>query len=289
MGEIILPNFFIIGVGKGGTTSLYKYLSSHPEIYMCPIKEPNYFAKDLYKFHDCLDVQTPIKEFKDYIALFKNAKGKKAIGEASVSYLYSDVAPFEIKNLVPDAKIIIILRNPIERALSHFLMNLRDGLIVDTNFCKAIQKRPLYLKLGLYSKHIEKYFNVFNEDNVLILFYEDLKENPIDLLRKIFLFLGVSPEYLPGELNRWNASYIPKSLFIHKLIVNAQKRTANILPKTLKHVLKNMYIKFFVQKNPDNKYKSIEGCREFLIEYYKDEIHKLSLLTKKDLNCWLNF
>ena len=191
MSNIILPNFFIVGVGKGGTTSLYKYLSFHQEIYMSPIKEPNYFAKDIYDFHDCLDIQSPLENFESYIALFKNVKNEKAIGEASVSYLYSNIAPFEIRKLIPDAKIIIILRNPIERALSHFLMNLRDGLIIDTEFCRAIQKRPLYLELGLYSKHIKKYYSIFSKEKILLLFYEDLKENPLDLLKKIWL-CGIS-------------------------------------------------------------------------------------------------
>ncbi len=285
MDKIILPNFFIVGVGKGGTTSLYKYLSSHPDIYMSPIKEPNYFAKDLHEFHDCLDIQIPIKEFKDYISLFKGARGKKAIGEASVSYLYSNVAPLEIKRLIPNAKIIIILRNPIERALSHFLMNLRDGLIVDTCFCKAIQKRPLYLKLGLYAEHIEKYCNIFGEDNMLILFYEDLKENPKKLLKKIFLFLEVSPEFLPKNLNKWNVSYEPRSLLIHRLVMD-MRESLKFFPKPLRYVLKAMYTRLFMKEKSD-KYSFIRECKGFLIQYYEDEIYKLSMLTRRDLNHWL--
>jgi len=154
-----LPNFFIVGAAKAGTTSLYNYLKQHPDIYMSPIKEPNYFAKDIdinlfrkdYKKTALIDTQKYfskpkleelhlafITELEDYIKLFQKVSNEKVIGETSVSYLYSKVAAKEIKKLVPDAKIVIILRDPIERAYSHYLMNLKEGLITERNFIKEI-------------------------------------------------------------------------------------------------------------------------------------------------------
>ena len=142
------PNFFLVGAAKSGTTTLSKMLEAHPEVYLSPIKEPNYFSKDILpeKFEPVYRKNTffadktyfsqkPLKkvhlsfvrEEKEYMALFEDAGNEKAIGECSTSYLYSSEAAEEIRKFQPDAKIIVILRNPVTRAFSHYLMGLRFG------------------------------------------------------------------------------------------------------------------------------------------------------------------
>ena len=139
--DIKLPNLFIVGTGRAGTTSLYNYLKQHPEVFMSPIKEPQYFLrKDIYEFHDGIDIEKIISDFGEYINLFKGGEHKKIRGEASALYLYLKSATHEIYELIPDAKIIISLRNPIERALSYFRMNIGQGIIVAKSFCEAIRK-----------------------------------------------------------------------------------------------------------------------------------------------------
>jgi len=140
-----LPNFFIVGAAKSGTTSLYHHLCQHLDVFMSPVKEPHYFSRDVgvrsFKADDTKSIFANLRGYIDFILksrfyilnfekykrLFSNVKNEKAIGEASVSYLVSKVAAEEIYKFNPDAKIIIILRNPVKRAFSHWLMDLRIG------------------------------------------------------------------------------------------------------------------------------------------------------------------
>src|SRR5882672_9220913 len=118
--EMKLPNFFIVGAPKAGTTSLYYYLSHHPEVFMSPVKEPNFFSYDETVKQNLYHKEKGVGKFEEYRQLFASSNGHhKAIGEASVSYLFYPSVPQRIHELVPKAKIIISLRNPVERAYSH--------------------------------------------------------------------------------------------------------------------------------------------------------------------------
>ena len=145
-----LPNFFVVGAGKAGTTSLYNYLKAHPQIYMSPIKEPHHFATDIdvtafsedYR-KTCLqdvsgyvrgDMTEPVHVAHvtgrdDYLRLFRHAVDEVAIGEISNSYLVSKRAAVEIRAAVPHARIIMVLRDPVARAYSQYLMDLRIGYV----------------------------------------------------------------------------------------------------------------------------------------------------------------
>src|ERR687894_3261543 len=113
-----MPNFFIIGAQKAGTTSLYYYLKQHPQIYMSPRKEPHFFKGMHSELRKSGRGLPPVTDLGDYQALFRGVTDEKAIGEASASYLYSPKAPALIKSSIPDAKLIAVLRNPADRAYS---------------------------------------------------------------------------------------------------------------------------------------------------------------------------
>ena len=120
----IWPNFFIVGVAKAGTTSLSEWLKQHPQIYIPALKEPRYFASDLV---DPI-VRNVVRTKEDYLALFVKARNHKARGEASTSYFtHWQQVPERIKRTIPDARIIILLRDPVERAYSSYLMLVRQG------------------------------------------------------------------------------------------------------------------------------------------------------------------
>ena len=118
------PNFFIVGADKAGSSSLYSYLKEIPEIFMSPIKEPNYFSVKTISQNGLLNT---IRDKKKYLALFKNVKDEKIFGEASSSYLADPEAPNLIHQVSPRAKILISLRDPAERIFSHYLMSRRLG------------------------------------------------------------------------------------------------------------------------------------------------------------------
>ena len=141
---MVMPNFLVIGAAKAGTTSVYEYLKQHPQIWMSPLKETNFFALE----GETLNFRGPgdqdyinrfsITKIEDYLNLFQGVSNQVAIGEVSPLYLYSLKAPERIRHYTPDTKIIIILRNPVDRAYSSFLHLIRDGREQIRNFAQAL-------------------------------------------------------------------------------------------------------------------------------------------------------
>ena len=288
--DIKMPNLFIVGTGRAGTTSLYNYLKQHPEVFMSPIKEPHYFArKDIYEFHDGVDIEKIISDFKEYISLFKDGKGKKIRGEASTTYLYSKTATSEIYELIPDAKIIISLRNPIERALSHFRMNIAGGVIFTRSFCGAIRKRSLYLWMGLYYEHVKRYLETFSTQNVKIIIYDDLKNDTLSVMKDICRFLKIDENYVFNiDLSKkYNVSLIPKNLYLHMLATRTRKILKEVVPFNLYNRIREIYKMFFLSENPNSFDFDVSKCIDFLVDYFKEDLKKLSDLLGRDLSFWL--
>ncbi len=202
-----LPNFFIIGAAKAGSTSLYEYLIQHPQVYMSPIKEPHYYS-NIRPSAEHAHIVCAVSDTKKYLSLFKGAGGYKAIGEASTSYLSEIGTAQRIKAKIPDAKIIILLRDPVDRAYSHYLMDVRDGF-QDLSFWDAIQSdymqcekgwgiSHMYVELGLYFEQVRQYIDCFARDRVLILFFDDFITNELDILLRVADFLEIDPEPMRG-------------------------------------------------------------------------------------------
>lgn len=190
MGRI--PDFFIIGAAKAGTTSLYWYLKAHPQIFLPVKKEPRYYAyagerpEDFEGPGAAQPINSIIKDKAVYMQLFEDATPDQVVGEASPAYLYSPVTAQRIFQDNPDAKIIAILRNLIDRAYSHFLDNAANEWEKCTNFEKVIEaqlngerkrwwRKWDYIGHGFYAKQLEPYFNHFKLENIKIILYEDLK------------------------------------------------------------------------------------------------------------------
>lgn len=237
------PNLFIVGAAKAGTTSLHAILDQHPNVFMSPVKEPNFFSKDIlienfdsefrkkytnlnYKRDDEGKIipmhQLYIRDVKNYFDLFDKVKDEhKIIGEASVSYLYSRSAAAEIYNYNENAKIIIVLRNPVERAFSHYLMDLKVGRVKPQKnfFALALQdyqntgywgSNPLYLELGLYYEQVKRYMSLFPRENIFIVSYADFKANNARVIDQICEFLEISPIKLSTFKNE-NSAKIPRN------------------------------------------------------------------------------
>jgi hypothetical protein len=266
-----LPNFFIVGAAKSGTTSLYEYLRLHPEVYMAPIKETHHFStdidntkfrpnyarslnKDLSKFLES-DMEEGIfhafvKDSNEYVQLFKKVKDEKAIGEVTNSYLYSHEAAKNIITKFPSAKVVMMLRNPVDRAFSHYLMDLRIGYETEdfmTALKKDMARNPkgwgisnLYVEVGMYSEQIKRYLEIFQKDQLRIYLFDDFVKNPEATMKDLFRFLGVSENTNIDFSKKYNPSFIPKNKLIGKL--NTQKRVKDwlksVLPKSVKSKFK---------------------------------------------------
>lgn len=312
----ILPNFIVVGANKGGTTSIYHYLKQHPQVYLSPIKEPHYFSTDIdvnqfkkeFAHNKLQDIEKYVngemeqeyhaafvRDFNQYQKLFRKAGGFKAIGELSTSYLYSKNAAQEIHAVVPDCKIIICLRNPIERAYSHYRMNLWTGNSNQFDFYKALvedyQHIPkvwgnahLYTEIGMYYEQVKRYIDTFGRDHVLIIFSEDLKKRTAEIIREVYAFIGVDDQFIPDTSTQYNEVYTPKyknlTWFLNKTGIRP------LMKKISPSFIKKAVIRTFYKSKTDKGEMSKEA-KQFLLDKLSDDVRQLGTLLNKDLSGWL--
>jgi hypothetical protein len=207
-----LPDFLIAGVPKAGTTALHAALVAHPELYLPTVKEPKFFLT-----HDRPpptagpgDVQTfqeHVRRQEDYEALFDPAPPGTLRGEATPFYLYDFAAHERIKSLIPSARLILLLRDPIDRAHSNWTHLWNAGLEPEADFlaaCRDEERRKAagwadfwhYMSLGRYGEQIQHLYRHFPREQVLLLRYRDLRDAPEATLDRVCTFLGVSPGVL---------------------------------------------------------------------------------------------
>ena len=295
-----MPNFLIIGAAKAGTSSLYHYLKQHPQIYMSPKKELRFFSlvgekldfcgpgdKQLYRKNSITDLET-------YRSFFSGVADEIAVGEASPGYLYYPNAPENIKSYIPEAKLIAILRDPVERAYSHFLHNLRKGKEPLTDFAQAIQEEETrtqgnwsrnwhYLKTGLYYAQVKRYFNTFDRRQIKIYLYEEFSRTPLKVVQDIFSHLDVEPTFIPDVSRKYNVSGIPKNRALQAILTRE-----NLLAKPLTSSrLGTRIVNSVKKRNINSKPPLPPEIRTDLVQMYQEDILKLQDLIKRDLTHWL--
>lgn len=188
------PNFLVIGAQKCGTTSLCALLGQHPEVFMSDPKEPHYFAKD----------EIYARGWEWYTSLFENAAGARAIGEGSTGYTLHTVfpkAPARIARDLPDAKLIYMVRDPLERIESAWMQRRGDGLPA-WNLAKTLQRFPRMVDASRYWRQLNYYRRYFADERILILFFEDFKTAQEEVLRSCYRFLGVDVDPRIEQPNR---------------------------------------------------------------------------------------
>ena len=289
-----MPNFLIIGAMKSGTTALYYYLEQHPEIYMSPVKEPNFFSS-----REQENAAGAVTHIGTYQHLFRGVSGEKAVGEASHSYLYEPGAAAEIRRYLPEAKLIAILRNPIDRAYSHFLHMVRSGTEPLDDFAQALQEEEVgihkertfqdYIGRGLYHDQLKRYFGTFPQGQVRIYLYEDLSDAPISTVQDAFRYLKVEVSFVPDVSLRRNVSGHPKYKTLDGLLRSQSriKHAAKIyLPARMRWRLSKAFddlkTRNLVQPPPLQS-----EVRQQLIRVYREDILKLQDLIHRDLSGWL--
>jgi len=305
-----LPNFFIVGTVKAGTTSLYSYLDQHPQIYMSAIKEPHFFAPEFHedagaKIGRGLAADTRellsgpmlqkrfwgiVTDWNDYLRLFANATTESALGEASVCYLWSPTAPERIAAKIPGAKILVLLRNPVDRAFSQYLHGLGNGAIRWTfrehiernlrhNSSEVCLHYP-FLEFGLYSEQLGRYLKKFGE-NVWIGFYDDFRSRPLDVLRSIFQFLNVDPNFSPDMTSRNLEPQVPRVSAVGWLKRSgAWRAAAGVTPPGLRPLIRRA-----LNRAPGTTRMDLAD-RRYLIDFYRKDVHKLADLVGRNLDRW---
>ena len=299
---MVMPNFLIVGAAKAGTTSLYAYLKQHPQVYMSPVKETNFFAFEGEKLNFSGGIKKGyLADFKtnieDYRAQFQGVSNEIAIGEASPSYLYVPKAVERIEYYIPNVKIIVILRNPIDRAYSHFLHHIRDRLIPYSDFSQALQAETQriadnwwwdyhYIQVGLYYKQLKRYFDKFDREQIKVCLYEDFKANPLALIQDIFQFLDVDRQFVPDMSAKLNSTGIPRNEALDRLIKepNPVKTAYQLIPSKLRQPITAKISKM----NPLRKPSLLPEIRKSLVELYRDDVLKLQYLIHQDFSNWLD-
>lgn len=187
------PNLFLVGVVRGGTTSLWGYLDQHPEIYMAAVKEPHFFSNANPK------LAPTFKDERAYLGLFAGAR-EPVRGEASASYFADPTIPAAIKLASPEAKILVSFRDPVGRAYSHYWHDVAFGTET-RSFSDAVREELAgirreglggYVRLSFYSDSLQQYLDTFG-GNVHVVFLEDMARDPVTTARDVFAFLGVEP------------------------------------------------------------------------------------------------
>lgn len=193
------PNTFLAGVPKAGTTSLYRYLGQHPEIYCSPEKETYFFNRIWDRVGD--DPEALAEAREEYLALFADAGDEPVRAEGTPGYFVHPAVPERIADTVPEARFLVSLRDPVERVFSEYLMNRRNG-VVEVSFGALVDRElaegpadnhDTHLARGLYAQALERFHEAFGEDHVHLLLLEDLKEDPLGVLESIAAFLDVDP------------------------------------------------------------------------------------------------
>jgi hypothetical protein len=313
-----LPNFFIVGAPKAGTTSLYAYLDQHPQVYMSPIKEPNYFAFEM-RLENFSEEMRPritreigeleeylrgdmrerrfggfVSNWEDYLKLFRHVSDEIAIGEATPIYLWSETAARNIAARIPQARIIINLRNPADRAYSQYLQMLTTGVIgrsfrgqIDANLrCENKQFGTLWplLEFGRYFEQVKRYLNEFPRSQIHISLYEDLERVPELLVSDLFTFLGVEAGFAADVTRRHHEPRVPKlagaAYYLKKWRIWPYLR--RLAPEALRPRLRSLVLhsRASLAMEPAD--------RAFLNDYYRDDIQKLAALLGRDLTSWLD-
>lgn len=290
------PNFFIIGAPKCGTSSLSAYLRDHADIFFSNPKEPNYFLFDFS------DKQRKVLDEVEYLSLFNDAETEKAIGEGSVWYLYSKVAVSNILKLNPEAKFVVMVRNPVDMFVSLYdelFSNFEENATTlleawelqdersRGNLLPAEVRDPKVLQYGKICKtgeQVERLLQTVPQEKVLVVFFDDLKQNTRSVYQRVLIFLNIADD------NRADFPVINKRKKVNHKNLHKFIKFLGKVKRTLK--IKKSLNLLNTLKNQNKKEVGIghermsESFRTDLKKYFREDIQKLSRLTGRDLTHW---
>jgi hypothetical protein len=295
-----LPTFLVIGAPKAGTTSLYAYLAEHPEVFMSPVKEPRFLAQGDPQFANSSWAQpAAAKSLAEYEGLFATAGRAKAVGEASTVYLRSIVAPRRAADLVPDAKLIALLRDPVDRAYSAWGHLRREGLEPIEDFEEAVRREPeraagrgfrnlmRYTETGRYATQLERWRAHFPASAFLVGLTDDLRSDPAWFMERCHAHIGVTPSSEAHTHVRHNKSGRVRIRSLHRVVGGdvpeaVRKAVRSVTPAGLRRRVAQRIATWNLQPFP----RLDEGTYERLAPLFRDELLGLREILGRDLHEW---
>ena len=297
-GDRIVPDFFIVGAAKAGTTSLYHALRQHPTVFVPSLKEPHFFAALPEEMTGPGDrehtLRKVVRTWEAYGRLFRDKAPDQICGEASPSYLYYFESALRIRGCNPKARIIMVLRNPIDRAFS-FYMHMRRDNREPLTFEAALEQEEFrerngwewswfYKKVGLYSRQVEAFLDAFGEEQVNVSLYDDLEQDTMGVVKNIYRFLAVSDAFVP-RLIKYNVSGNPRNKWLQGFLTNE-----NWLKSSLKALIKpetGSTVKNLVMQANVRKEALKPKTRALLKDYFENDIRRLERILRRDLSPWM--
>ncbi|TQS42222.1 sulfotransferase family protein [Cryptosporangium phraense] len=300
-----LPDFLVIGVPKAGTTALHAALVHHPELYLSAVKEPKYFLSDgpppaRGGPGDAQTYQEHVWRRADYEALFAPAPPGTRTGEATPFYLYDLDAQARIARTIPDAKLIVVLRNPVDRAHSNWYHLWAAGLESERDFVTACEAEPArkaagwahfwhYLGQGRYGEQLRHLFTLFDREQVLLMRYRDLRDTPVEALDRVCAFLGVRTGVLTAVPSSNVTPYVPDTP------VNAVLRTAlrtggrfgQHFPVPLRLAARGPLLTV-LHRQKGHRPRLMPAERATITPYFTEDIELLEKVTGESYQDWLD-
>ena len=276
-----IPNLFIIGAMKSGTTSLHEYLSTHPDVYMSRIKEPGFFA-ECVKYYP--------KNFEWYMSLFKDVKDEKIIGESSTHYTKLPLCEGVVQRLWehnPEARFIYIMRHPVKRTISHYWYNVKCGG-EHRDIITALKKNQEYISYSDYAYQLTPYIERFDKENILTLTFEDLTSRPDSTLKNVFNWLGVRSDISVSNIDqKYNA--LPETFkrvkgwgllygFRNSVLWN---KVAPWVPRNIRSAGARLTLEDAVKSTDMD-----EEVNELLHSIFIEKVKNLELLLSKNFDVW---
>jgi hypothetical protein len=301
-----LPDFFVIGAPKAGTTALHAALAPHPQLFMSRVKEPRHFLTDGVPPPsrggpgDAQTYQEYVWRRRDYEALFAAAPAGALKGESSPFYLWSRDAHRRIRRAVPDAKLIAMLRDPVERAHSNWSHLWSAGLEPYADFCEACAREPdrieagwapfwRYVDLGKYGEQLQALLEVFPREQLLVLRYRDMRDRPGPTLDRVCEFLGVQTGQLqtvPHENIRTHVQSTPVTRAIQAGL-RGGAQVGHLFPLALRRAVRGPFLHLLHRRvNPRPRLSADD--RATVLRYFMDDLRLLHEVTGDDYSDWLS-
>ncbi len=275
-----LPDFIMVGATKCGTSSIYNYLKQHPQIFMPAIKEINYFLNGPEGPHR----RSKAHDLGAYAAYFQDCPPDRICGEVAPSYLGNSLSAPNIKQAVPGAHIFIMLRDPVRRSFSAFIMAARNGQVTRDPEAAFSDRNAFFIRASLYYERIKRFYDLFSSDQLSVLLYDDLVADNVAFMQSLYGLLGVDEAFVPDVRARSNPGYLPRLRFLHKILSNQIVRQ-----KIIPHLPAGVYrlgVKFRKLNAVDTPVLTA-SLELALRDYFRSDLEKTQELTGLDLAHWM--
>ena len=277
-----IPNFFILGAARAATSSLFLYLRQHPQVFMSSVKEPAFFGfHGTHRAH-----KTKIKSWEAYQRLFDGARDEIVVGEATPSYLCIADSATAIHAHCPRAKLLVSLRDPVERAFSYYEMGVTKGRISAPSFETWIEGNTFWTDGGRYAPHLERYIKLFGRQQLLVLLFDDVQKDTARALHAVYDHLEIDPTAGTQQLERYGTGGRPRSK-LGALVYRAtsmKRVNAALRPHVPDTLTRGVHwVRRWVASPGQMKPETEQSLRA----YFRDDILRTQNIIERDLSAWL--